>query len=536
MFVKRLTTVLIALAAALTPVYAGYAAGELLQAGAWERYIDVYVPQSLDPESVVCKVSNQTAQIVGSGPLAESGVTVRTTVLVDISTSIPSKLRGSVIAYVNSAIENIGATEQLKIVAFGDQLNILHDFTSDRYDLANAANGIEFNGQQSKIYDAIYNTLPSVEPIDTTPCYYRTVVITDGVDDTASGVTKEELYLKLQSETYPIDVVAVSAADQAEQNKDLAALTRISGGRYGALGPGTDAAVLTASLSTDGVYWLRVAVPDALLDGSTRQVNITDGDVSVQFDVKTPVYDVPAEPSPEAETPENTPESPPEREPERETNEIEDVEDEGDEEESEDDKSTEAGSFFERIFGSIPLRVYIGAGAAVVIIAAAVTVILIIRKSGKRDNIPSAPRKTREEAGQSPGDETEFVFSAESSDAGGINTYARLCNPSNAEQVWNANLTAGAVIGREASCQIRIADNSVSRRQCRLYMSASAAAENLSSSNVTKLNGKPLSSPMPIKAGDELKFGRVTIVVDSLYEADSRDAGGLDKGTVFINK
>jgi pSer/pThr/pTyr-binding forkhead associated (FHA) protein len=60
--------------------------------------------------------------------------------------------------------------------------------------------------------------------------------------------------------------------------------------------------------------------------------------------------------------------------------------------------------------------------------------------------------------------------------------------------------------------------------------------ENLSSSNVTKLNGKPLNSPAPIKAGDELKFGRVTIVVDSLYESDSRDAGGLDKGTVFINK
>ena len=63
------------------------------------------------------------------------------------------------------------------------------------------------------------------------PCYYRTIVITDGIDDTAGGVTKEELYLRLRDDTYPIDVVAVSKTKQGEPEKELAALTRMSRGR-----------------------------------------------------------------------------------------------------------------------------------------------------------------------------------------------------------------------------------------------------------------------------------------------------------------
>jgi len=71
------------------------------------------------------------------------------------------------------------------------------------------------------------------------PYFYRTVVTTDWVDDTVSGITKEELLIRLQNERYPIDVVAVSGNEMGE-NKELAAIVRMSGGRYNVLNPNTD--------------------------------------------------------------------------------------------------------------------------------------------------------------------------------------------------------------------------------------------------------------------------------------------------------
>jgi hypothetical protein len=209
---------------------------------------------------------------------------------------------------MDSLIENLAGNEQLKLVTFGEQLTVLRDFTSDRYELANAAAKFEFNDQKSRIYDAIYNTIPQVQPIDGAPCYYRTILITDGIDDTASGITKEELYLRLQAEKYPIDVVQVSKAEQTEPEKELSALTRISAGRYANIYPGADVSALSLRLAVGGLFWIRAEVPASLLDGSTRQVDISDGSHFVRFDVKVSAYEppmteVPAVAEPTAEPP-----------------------------------------------------------------------------------------------------------------------------------------------------------------------------------------------------------------------------------------
>lgn len=119
------------------------------------------------------------------------------------------------------------------------------DFTAGRYDIGKAASNIVFNGQSSMIYDAIYNTVPSSVASSDVPTLYRTVVITDGVYLTNIGVTMEDLFLKLQSERYPVDVLAVTATAAETANKELSAITRISSGRYCALAPSTDLSTLT---------------------------------------------------------------------------------------------------------------------------------------------------------------------------------------------------------------------------------------------------------------------------------------------------
>jgi len=510
MFAKRLLIILFVFIVSVFPLSICYAESnvELSQAYVWEQNIDVYITGSLNTGNLSCKVSNQTADVIGSGLLADRGITVRTTILLDISTSMPSNVRGHIVSYIESFINNMGKNEECKIVVFGEQLTVLHDFTSDRYDLSNAAKKIEFTDQESKIYDAIYNTIPKLQHVDGAPCYYRTIVITDGVDDTVTGVTKEELFIKLQTETYPVDIVEVSSSARTEQNKELAALTRMSGGKYINQHPETDISSLSASLSVNNILWIGATIPSTLLDGSTRQINITDGATSIQFDIKVNVFDAPVDETPihDEEQPESTTE-----------------------------KSTEAMAISEipaastigLLFEEYSIVIYIGVGIGVIVAVAIIIALINIRNKKKKemkrgDSVPGVtyPPKNKEKPSVNSNDGNPCIL---------------LHNVSEVDQAWDITLTKGVIIGRDTSCQICLADNSVSREQCKIYHNGNAMVENRSKSNKTLLNGELLNKPTAIKSGDRLKCGRITLIVDSIYDSDSGNVGDINKETVFIN-
>lgn len=175
------------------------------------KNIDLYLSTELDESTLSVKVANQSAEVFDSGTISNKEVTIRSTVLVDVSTSVPYAARDKVLEFIGYKIENIAKNEEMKIVTLSDQIKVLQDFTSDRYDLEKSVENIAYTGQESAIYDAIYNTIPKTESGNEDPCFYHTIVITDGIDYSAQGITKEELYMRLQAETYPIDVVCVSS-------------------------------------------------------------------------------------------------------------------------------------------------------------------------------------------------------------------------------------------------------------------------------------------------------------------------------------
>lgn len=490
-------------AVVLAVLVAGNALGTepavLSQACAWEDTLDLFVEGSLNPGSLSCRISNQEAEILQCGSLADMGVTVRTQLLVDVSTSMPAHLRDKVNAAIDALIASIPAGEQYQLAAIGEQVTVLQPFTSDRYDLSVGAKKIAFNGQESKIYDAVYNTLPRIEPLeDGKPCYYRTVIFTDGVDLTDTGVTVEELYLKLQSSAYPIDVVDVG--DKAAPDRELSALSRISGGRCLSLSSETDPAALASSLGVGQRTWVRVKAPAALLDGSTRQVNLSDGTVSLEFDCKFPVYGMPEASSAPSEPPVSSAPLPPVS--------------------SQPEPAPEG-------MGVLPL--IIGGG---VILAAAVivAVILLLRQKGKKSGsgglIPPAQAAEGTEL-LTPDGRTQLITSAAA--------LIRLRNPADASQSWELSLSAPGQdvrIGRGTGCQVCLSEGSVSREQCRIYWDGAVYAENLSGSNITQLNGAPLTAPTLLSEGDLLKCGRVSLTVEKLTSAGG---GNLNKKTAFIN-
>jgi hypothetical protein len=112
----------------------------------------------------------------------------------------------------------------------------------------------------------------------------------------------------------------------------------------------------------------------------------------------------------------------------------------------------------------------------------------------------------------------------------------RVRNVGEATQTWEIDVSEDIVIGRDANCRICVADRSVSRRQCKLLaVGGGVSVENLSRTNTTLLNGKRLDAPSVIKAGDKLKCGRVTLIVDSLYVSGSNHGGNMNMLTEYVN-
>ena len=465
---------------------------DVLQVYVSEQTMTAFTNVELNSDALSCAISNQSSEITKSGLVSGEDALIKTTVLIDISTSMPSATRNNVIETLNKLVEIKSASEDMKIVTFGDELNILQDFSVDRYDLSNAIGKIKFDGTQSRIYDAIYNTIPAITPSGNKPTFYRTIVITDGVDDTDSGITKEELFIRLQNEHYLVDVIAVSRSETAE-NKELSAIVRMSGGRYFTLVPNTDAAELAKTLEVSGYYYFEATVPGALLDGSTRQVDIKDGTHSISLDIKFPVFDVPV-----VETP-----IPKEEASVVEVSRVSEVPEvtvllpiEDETEEQTDDNS---------------MIIYICVAVVLIIIIAVIIVVMYTKK--KKEAMRLDTENTAMSLDDDLDEKTDFI----SSDYQNAQFTIKLSSRNNPSKTWTLPVLGELLIGRSKRCSIQLDDISVSREQCKIEVKGTGLViTNISLTNKTILNNVKIIDSSPLKSGDILKFGREILHVDNI--------------------
>lgn len=462
----------------------------VLQTSTSAQTLTIFMDTSSSLDGAVCKVSNQSAPVLQSGTVAEGDAMVKTTVLVDISTSIPTNMRDKVISAIDKLIEQKSPSDEYRLITFAEAETVLCDFTADRYDIGKAAGNIVFNGQSSMIYDAIYNTVPSSFSSSDVPTLYRTVVITDGVDLTNIGVTMEELFLRLQSERYPVDVLAVTAAAAETANKELSAITRISGGRYCTLDPNTDLSALGQALGVSSCSYLEVQVPEQLLDGSVRQVDLTIGGENLSLDVKFPatytqpvptetVLPIPTlEPTPESvDTPEPVATPEPVLEPEP--------------------------GFFQQ-YGVIIL------GAVVVVVV--VLVVVLRRKKGAAAPIVESSLSLEVDQNSS-GQETVLL----TDDA---QYTIKISAPKRPGKEWVLGVTGDILIGRADHCQIQLEDGTVSREHCRIVLNGERLELIHTGTNRTLLNGEKVMDRVPLNSGDIMELGREQLRVDYIQKLD----------------
>lgn len=448
--------------------------------------LTVFVAGMTDVDPQTCTVGNRTLTPAASGSVTGGDCRIYTTVLFDVSTSVPKALRQTALNCLETVIVEKSAYDAVRLATFGEQVTVLQDYTTDRYDLVEACRTIQFSAQQSRLYDAVYQSLSHGQVQEELPALFRTIVISDGIDDTTDGITAEELLLELQDGYYPVDVVAISPTQT--ENRELAAIARVSGGRYTTLTAEDDPASAAQSLSLDGYSYVQMPVPQVLLDGTVRQISVGGAQANVMFPAVAQTPDVSRTPEPssildtvrESSVPASSaPKTPL-------------------------PKST--SSFWSD--HGIKLA---GMGGVIVILI--LLAVLLGRRSSRKQSAPPTPAEPDPEPSPAVrlGDEATVHITDE------VCYTIQLRDVRSLERVWNLPLTDTLTIGRAEHCQVRLTDRSVSREQCKLAVqNGGVMLIPLTTTNRTICNGNSITEPWPLQPGDLLKFGHEFLRVEAI--------------------
>ena len=91
--------------------------------------------------------------------LEESGMELRTVILVDNSLSIPEAGRGEIQKQLLEIIAARRSGERFAVGTVGEQVTVLLDFTDDYTALKEAIEGMEYQNQDTYLTDALYDYL-----------------------------------------------------------------------------------------------------------------------------------------------------------------------------------------------------------------------------------------------------------------------------------------------------------------------------------------------------------------------------------------
>ena len=309
-------------------------------------------------------------------------------------------------------------------------------------------------------------------------------------------------------------MIGVSADKLSNPDKDLAALSRISNGSYAELYSGSDVLECVSKVSASDLFWIRAEVPVDLLDGSTRQVDISDGKNSFSFDMKMSVVDVPIESSVSSSVVESSAPTfaPPESLPANETS-------DGDESEKLDSKN---------------IILIAAVGGCVLIAAVLVAVLSSVKRKKKKRTNEALSVELYTLSNEIDDGKTELLID----DSLQSSYTIRLSSCSDSRQNWTVAITKDVIVGRADSCELKFSDSSVSREQFKLIAcDTGIMLSNLSSSNITQVNNVVATSDIMLQLGDIIKFGRVSLSVDLIQKISgnvhSDNGSSGDTLTVF---
>lgn len=489
-----LAALLLALAATAQTAWAAPAAS-IVEAEVTDTQVTAYVTGCAEVSAVTATLGQYACEGVTQQALGDSGLPIKTLILVDNSLSIPRDSRAAIKPLL---LELIAARKEGEVFSLGtisESVSVLVDFTSDYAALKQAVDGLEHQDQETYLTDALYDYFSANSFGQSGGAYERMLILSDGVDNKSLGYTKDELLTLLKSRPTPIYTVGIpnGTSGNNDELENMFAISRATGMSSALLGE-LDGAKLSAMLDADrNNQVVTVPIPETARDGSlqtlTLSLQTSGGQITASADqLRMPLSEKAEEAPPAA--------------PEQPAVIVQAPEQERD-----------------------PLMYVLAGGLvllAVGIIVIAVLVVLQTRKKRERFKKldPEEERRMREEeeGTQFVSDATELVDGDQTMHVWQDAPTSRitLTDTQAPEHCYQKPITSSLIIGfsRESDICINYS-KSVSRKHCEIVKEDGGFyLINHSQSNGTLLNGMRVTEKTPLYDGSTIRMGKVEMRIE----------------------
>lgn len=472
--------------------------GRLLQSLEKDGEIIAYIESDSAVTSVDAQVAQYPCENVEVTTL--ENISVHTVILLDNSLSITQENRGNIKEILTQYVQEMPENEAVSLATFGEDMQFLAEKSGDRDELAGVIDTIEFQDQDTYLTDFLYQAL---ERIEADPEYTRFIVISDGVDNKAIGITKEELTDKLKEMPRPIYTIGHEYAENSDQLKNMFALSRITNGKELLIEDFEDISQIVEEIHDfSKISSLRMDIPKDVMDGGSKHillnVHTQGGDLELTGEVSMPFGLVENEPEP---TPRPTPEPIPEPTPQPASQTS--------------PEPVPAPVQAEKASGADPVKI-----VGLVVLIFGVAGFLVCQKKSKNSNKTSDPKKKKVEAApgsvipeptpveETSGDETVVL------DGRYLLVLRDKANP---ERIFRYPMDQHVVVGRNTDkVQIAIDYNrTISGQHCEFYVRGGRfLIRDMGSANHTYLSGHMLNGEAEVTSGSIVRMGEVEFGVE----------------------
>lgn len=453
--------------------------------------ITVYTSCKLS-EQVTARIAGVSCEVENIGDIYYNAEKFETIFLIDSSKSMQN-FSDEIKSFLSECIDKKRDNEYYSIGVFaeGNFPEYITICETNQYTLEKSLDKISYEYGSTYIYDNLVNAIGNLYS-DDEAVYKRIVLLTDGNENSATGITIDDVIEKINENPVPIYTVTLQTSDKKNiaNLKNIARLARKSSAEDIRISDGGDAIKPVEILidSAQNVDCINIIPDTPLLDGSIKAIEISDGSVTVKSDIRLAMADT-------IHTNTET------------TQEITVEESAVITEFETSNKST-----------SVEIKPLIAIIAAIVAIVCIIIIIIFAVKSKKEINeyneaVPLANNDDTVIIGGRSG-QTEILIGDEVSDK---QRSVILRDAADSMRTFEVQLTSsGTIIGRSSDFSNIVIDydKSVSRKHCRIFLkNGQAHIEDLSSGNKTYLNNVEIASPTALNNSDEIKIGRTRLKV-----------------------
>jgi hypothetical protein len=157
-------------------------------------------------------------------------------IAVDISGSINKKTFAAIKAAVAETLLQLDSTNHIALIGIGSDVRVIENFSNPFNVIKTRVNELEADAPETALYEAILMAQElASRSTATLPTRRAVLVITDGMDDSRKGFSKDENLRKLGAAAVPVYAIGIPTDNTPKQKKaikDLAQIARESGGAF----------------------------------------------------------------------------------------------------------------------------------------------------------------------------------------------------------------------------------------------------------------------------------------------------------------